>query len=1142
MKQYLKRSMSAMLALLLVISLFSGLVVPAQAATVKNYGYRGDTAKLFSSYATKFYSKNDVTYEDLAALSGSSDVSTVPGSPLYNKLQQLMRDNHTHITDYKETIEYYPYTDCQGEGDVISSFYSGVDIGPEWDSGATWNREHTWPNSKGLDGDDENDIMMLRPTSSSENSARSNKAYGLSSGFYNPNTVSGGLYNLHGDVARIALYVYVRWGNTGKMWGSEGVIESKEILLNWMQEDPVDTWELGRNDAVMSITGTRNVFVDYPELAFLLFNEEVPAGMITPSGNSGETYQITATVNDAAMGSVTVAGTNIKATPAEGYRVEGYEVISGEASVVRNENLFTVSPKSDCTIQINFSLIPVPETLEEQLAEASKLENKTYLPYTTTIEGKVSEIADPYNTQYKNITFYVNVNGTSVYCYRVKGEGMETLAVGDTVKVVGNLTAYNHNPQFDSKATVTIIEKAPVVEPEEPDVPVVPEGEAVVLNFSGKENRVSYSTSQQVWAENGITLTNNKASSTSNVGDYANPARFYKGSEVTIEYPGMTKVVFHCTGGSKYYMNVSDVKHLGTVTANNGVITLVLDAPADSITYTCASNQHRYTKIEVFAAAPEEEGCKHENLTKTDAVAASCYTEGNVAYWSCPDCQLYWLDEALTQETTADKLVIAPAHGQITHVEAVAPTYEKEGNIEYWFCPDCGQAWLDAECTRNTNLKAVILPMLIEEPDEPQEPETVGGTIDFTTNDQRTFFDKNDKTVWENDGITFTNSKGAATNALRDNPKDAHIRLYAKTDVKIECAGMTKLVFTTTYDTYVEPMKNSLSKLGNVTVDGLVVTLELAEPADSVEFTMTAQARLTKLDVTAAAPEEEKPCEHVIEHVAESCYNTEYWVCNECLTYWADAELVILTNSKNVIKAVPSHKLTYTEESCYNTPYWFCDICEIYWADAELTQITNAKNVIKAEPSHDLEHTAESCYNTEYWFCEICEIYWADAELTQITNSKNVIKAVPSHDLKHVEAKAATCVAQGNVEHWYCEACEAVWTDEALTKISNHQSVITPVDEEAHQWGTWKETKAATCTAKGTETSTCKLDADHQKTRDIAKIKHVDKDKDDKCDVCKYDMTNSATGDMILISVAVMVAALAMLLFLMKPSKGKFQI
>ena len=53
-----------------------------------------------------------------------------------------------------------------------------------------------------------------------------------------------------------------------------------------MQEDPVDTWELGRNDAVESITGTRNVFVDYPELGFLMFGVAVPAGYQTPSGSA----------------------------------------------------------------------------------------------------------------------------------------------------------------------------------------------------------------------------------------------------------------------------------------------------------------------------------------------------------------------------------------------------------------------------------------------------------------------------------------------------------------------------------------------------------------------------------------------------------------------------------------------------------------------------------------------------------------------------------------------------------------------------------------------------------------------------------------------------------------------------------------
>jgi hypothetical protein len=50
------------------------------------------------------------------------------------------------------------------------------------------------------------------------------------------------------------------------------------------------------------------------------------------------------------------------------------------------------------------------------------------------------------------------------------------------------------------------------------------------------------------------------------------------------------------------------------------------------------------------------------------------------------------------------------AHAEATHVAAKAPTCSENGNIEYWYCEACGQAWLDADCTLNTNLKAVILP------------------------------------------------------------------------------------------------------------------------------------------------------------------------------------------------------------------------------------------------------------------------------------------------------------------------------------------------------------------------------------------------------------------------------------------------
>ena len=75
----------------------------------------------------------------------------------------------------------------------------------------------------------------------------------------------------------------------------------------------------------------------------------------------------------------------------------------------------------------------------------------------------------------------------------------------------------------------------------------VAEDASAVIDFTDKANRTHYSTEQQIWEQNGITITNDKGASTSNVADYFNPARFYKSSTVTIEYPGMTKIVFDCT-------------------------------------------------------------------------------------------------------------------------------------------------------------------------------------------------------------------------------------------------------------------------------------------------------------------------------------------------------------------------------------------------------------------------------------------------------------------------------------------------------------------------------------------------------------------------------------------------------------------
>ena len=309
MKQ-IKRALCLVFALCIVVSQFSTSVFAANYFTttptgyksasdvnyvkssgyVANWGARGEVATFLSTYAQSFYTGSN-TYASLSQKSGGTSQSNAPSSALYSALKSFMSSKHSYVTSYNATRNLYKYTDCIGGNySKISSFYSGELFNSAWDGGSTWNREHTWPNSKGdASGDGENDIMMLRPTLKTENGSRGNKAYGIGTGYHDPNSLNA---NVRGDCARIILYQYVRWGctNTGSkfnptnIFGTQGVIQSLDVMLQWMIDDPVDTWELGRNDAVQSITGTRNVFVDYPEFAFLLFGEEIPKNMQTPSG------------------------------------------------------------------------------------------------------------------------------------------------------------------------------------------------------------------------------------------------------------------------------------------------------------------------------------------------------------------------------------------------------------------------------------------------------------------------------------------------------------------------------------------------------------------------------------------------------------------------------------------------------------------------------------------------------------------------------------------------------------------------------------------------------------------------------------------------------------------------------------------
>ena len=122
------------------------------------------------------------------------------------------------------------------------------------------------------------------------------------------------------------------------------------------------------------------------------------------------------------------------------------------------------------------------------------------------------------------------------------------------------------------------------------------------LSFASTANRLSQNTSQQVWSQNGITLTNDKASSTTNVGNYSNPARFYASSKITVTASGkITKIVFDCNSSSYATALKNSVGTVSgaSVSVNSDKVTVAFTTAVDSFVISKLTAQVRMDSITV---------------------------------------------------------------------------------------------------------------------------------------------------------------------------------------------------------------------------------------------------------------------------------------------------------------------------------------------------------------------------------------------------------------------------------------------------------------------------------------------------------------------------------------------------------------
>lgn len=324
MKKSLYRMMITLLCLILTAAICCMSVGAVGALPQKNTSPRHQICTSLSESAQAYYT-GEYSYEKLCALPAAQDTSTsllaMQNNELFSALHELMATTHTYYSSYSgykagSLAYFWASTDAVEASDTYVMFYSDIMAA----EGVSMNREHIWPKSRASFFEKRGgaDLHHLRPSVASLNNAKSNHAFGYINGTYSGNYKEGMIndalmyfvstkYDLFeckddvkGDVARILLYVYCRWeqpnlysslpverlpafdsddeANDGKK-----VVESLDTLLQWCAMDPVDTWEMQRNDLTQEVQGNRNVFIDYPELAWRMFSRELPTGMSTPT-------------------------------------------------------------------------------------------------------------------------------------------------------------------------------------------------------------------------------------------------------------------------------------------------------------------------------------------------------------------------------------------------------------------------------------------------------------------------------------------------------------------------------------------------------------------------------------------------------------------------------------------------------------------------------------------------------------------------------------------------------------------------------------------------------------------------------------------------------------------------------------------
>ena len=416
--------------------------------------------------------------------------------------------------------------------------------------------------------------------------------------------------------------------------------------------------------------------------------------------------------------------------------------------------------------------------------------------------------------------------------------------------------------------------------------------------------------------------------------------------------------------------------------------------------YTCSACGKAFKDADgktVTTVEAEKIAATGHTMTKTEAKAATCTEDGNIAYWYCSVCNKYFSDENGTTETTLPDTVVK-AHHTMTKTDAKEPTCTAEGNNAYYTCSVCGKVFKDEAGTQPTTVEAETLE---KKAHTPVVDAAVAATCEKTG-------------LTEGSHCSVCNEVLVAQKVVDKIP-----HTLTKTDAKAA---------TCTEDGNNEYYTCSACRKVFKDADGKIETTVEAEKIAAAGHTMT------KTDAKDATCTEDG--------------NTAYWYCSVCKKYFADENgTTEIALDDTVVKA--HHTMTKTdakEPTCTaegNNAYYTCSVCGKVFKDEAGTQPTTVEAETLEKKAHTpvvdaaVAATCEKTGLTEGSHCSVCN---------EVLVAQKVVDKIP-HTVVIDAAVEPTYSSTGLTEGKHCSVCNEVIEKQTVIPAKSETNVTVSGDE-----------------------------------------------------------------------------------------------